>query len=275
MEVFSLRPGATELPLSADGIEADLIQIKNIVGLGPVKATVNTTPFGSVDGESHHGSSVGKRNIVITVGFNANWIDHTIESLRTFLYEYFMPKSHVSLRFFSTLRPTCEIEGVVESCEPVLFSKQPEMQISIICPQPDFISIVETTLEGNTVDDDSVVEIEYEGTAETGFELEVGVGDPSWTYSGNVLVKNITEDVQTLSTETTLDAANKMMMGSVRGNKYIQSMNGVGFITDLLRVTLIEDKWPELRPGLNQFSVVTLTPNHDWLLKYRNRYGGL
>ncbi len=62
IEIINPRVPTLLLPLSNLGVEP--IQIRNVEGLGPVKASVNTQPFGSVDGESYVGSNVGKRNIV-------------------------------------------------------------------------------------------------------------------------------------------------------------------------------------------------------------------
>ena len=51
----------------------DPIHIRDITGLGPVKAEIATTPFATSDGELFQGSTVGKRNIVMTLGFNPDW----------------------------------------------------------------------------------------------------------------------------------------------------------------------------------------------------------
>ncbi len=99
VEVFG--PVPLILPLGEGETNTDPIQIRDVQGLGPVKANVNTSPFGSFDGEAYTGSSVGKRNIVLTLGLNPNWKDQSITSLRQLLYTYFMPKRAVTLRFFS------------------------------------------------------------------------------------------------------------------------------------------------------------------------------
>ena len=68
VKAYSSWRSAPTLPLSDSGrAETDLIQIRNIDGLDPVKASVNTSPFGSVDGASYVGSSVESRNIVLTI----------------------------------------------------------------------------------------------------------------------------------------------------------------------------------------------------------------
>src|SRR6266542_614762 len=152
MKVTNPRVASSPLPVVSLGTEAtDPIQIKNIEGLGPVDATVNTAQYGSIDGEFYNGSVVGKRNIVLTVGLNPNYASQSMEFLRQCLYQYFMPKSAVSLRFASTHMPEVSIDGVVESFEPNMFSKDPEIQVSIICPQSEFVAVIPTAIQGVTV----------------------------------------------------------------------------------------------------------------------------
>ena len=59
VKAYSSWRSAPTLPLDDNGrAETDLIQIRNIDGLDPVKASVNTSPYGSIDGASYAGSSV-------------------------------------------------------------------------------------------------------------------------------------------------------------------------------------------------------------------------
>jgi hypothetical protein len=76
---------------------------------------------------------------VLTLGLNPNWVDQTVASLRRVLYRYLMPEAWTKLRFFSDDMPTVDIEGYVESFDPNMFTQDPEIQVSIICPKPDFI----------------------------------------------------------------------------------------------------------------------------------------
>src|SRR4051812_37225536 len=115
LEVFSDRSSAPLLPLTGDYAGGDSIQIKSIEGLGPIKATVNTAQLGSGVGKSFSGSTIGDRNIVITVGLNPNWAVKSMASLRQELYSYFMTQQKTKLIFHSTHLPTVSIEGIVEA----------------------------------------------------------------------------------------------------------------------------------------------------------------
>ncbi len=98
IEVFRTMSPTPKLLLGGDTPNTDPVQIRNLEGVGPVKALVNTIPYAELDGESYAGSSTSKRNIVMTLGLNPNWVDQSIESLRHLLYSYFMPKRMVRLR---------------------------------------------------------------------------------------------------------------------------------------------------------------------------------
>lgn len=261
----------------------DPIQVRGITGLGPVKASVNTTPFGSIDGEAYKGSSVGKRNIVFTFGLNPNWVDQSIASLRQLLYEYFMPKQSVKLTFHSDL-PTCAIYGIVESFEPNIFSRDPEIQVSIICPMPDFVSVASSQVNGIVGDGSTSIVIDYEGTISTGFVLEVRSTVGNVAYTGNIEVQNQVDLLQSpfvntmdlTAIDVTVDTTKYFKMSSVRGDKYVYSITTFdSIITDILKTISPDTKWPVLEPGSNEFQVVAAESGQSWQLTYFKRFGGL
>jgi len=142
MEVISAQPGVPDLPLGGFVPNNEAIQIRNIEGLGPVKADVATTGYATGRGEISTGSSIPKRNIVLTLGLNPNWVDQSMSSLRQLLYQYFMPESWVHLTFFfSDDFPSVYIDGIVESFDPNIFSQDPEIEISILRLKPDFSGV--------------------------------------------------------------------------------------------------------------------------------------
>lgn len=286
IEAHSPRADIDELTLSIGNVETDTIQIRNIDGLGPVKASVNTTPFGSSDGEFSNGNIVGKRNIVMTVGLNPNWIDQSVENLRSLLYAYFIPKAGVTLRFFSDERPSCEIFGWVEGCEPIIFSKDPQVQISIICPQPDFVGVDSVIIQGEIksdveviegfIDPEDATEIDYEGTVSTGFKLTLTPSVAVPAYTGHFIIVNKTPELVTIQFETTVDETQDVEFSSIKGQKYLRLFTGVP--VNILHLAISPSgpfKWAQLQPGLNTFGVVSGTEGQEWVLEYFNRYGGL
>lgn len=266
--------------MTAAEILASPIQIRNINGLNPVTASVNTTPYGSVDGESYSGSNLGKRNILLTLGLNPNWVDQTMESLRHQLYKYFMTKQKVRLTFFSDVLPTTSIVGYVESCEPNIFSRDPEMQVSIICPEPDFVSVTPKVVTGVLLDVDeggATTTIVYEGTVPTGFVVKVENPPGASIATGRIEI-DIAYPTPTIFVlnPATVDDNHYVEISSVRGNKYARNVTISPFaIANVLKNVTQASKWPVLEPGENNVIVMAQEPGELWTLTYSERFGGL
>jgi hypothetical protein len=280
LEVLTSAVTSPPLALNSSGTpETDLIQIRNVDGLGPVAGVIGTSKYGSLDGETLIGSSVGKRNIVITVGFNPDWSIQTPETLRAILYRYFMPKNKVKLRFSSSNLPRVEIEGIVETVEPSIFSADPELQISIICPQPYFSAVDATVLSDytTTIGDGSAIPINYTGTAPTGYTLTLEKGNGA-DYNGRLLVVN-NQPYQPNETiemsNITLAAAYVVVLNTNPGSKAYQRVQAGLAPQNLLGYITAQSVWSILRPGQNNFRVQAQTPGNFWTMRYNTKYGGL
>lgn len=273
VKAYSSWRSAPTLTLDADGrAESDLIQIRNIDGLDPVKASVTTSPYGSVDGASYTGSKVLSRNIVLTLKPNPNWDTWTYEKLRRLLYSYFMPKLLTRLVFYSDDMIPVEIYGIVEGVSVNMFTKEPELQVSIICPDPYFTALDPTVLTG--VNDETKT-FDYNGNVESGILVKVThvsgtpttigiqLGDPKITYFG------VNADVTTTK---------YFELSSIPMRKYVQNVNvGTGVIDNLLSNVYLQEGslWPTLQPGENEFIVVTDNGVQDYELIFYERFGGL
>lgn len=265
VKAYSAWESAPTLLLDANGrAETDLIQIRNIDGLDPVKASVNTSPRGIVVGDSYTGSSVPSRNIVLTVGLNPDWDLWTYEKLRQLIYSYFMPMRPIRLVFYSDDLIPVEIIGIVESAAQNMFSKDPEFIISVICPDPYFTALNPTVLTGQAGD---TVEIDYNGNVETGIRLmltAVSGLDPTAI------------DIPDFTVEATVNPLLYFEMGSQPMQKFIQNVDmSSGVITNLLDKMIDGSLWPVLKPGINAFYVITDQGVQDWELTYFERFGGL
>jgi Phage tail protein len=276
VKAFSSWRSAPELLLSDNGrVETDLIQLTNIDGLDPVKAAVNTSPFGSVDGEAYTGSSVLSRNIVLTLHPNPNWDNWTYESLRRLLYSYFMPKRPTRLVFYSDDMIPVEITGIVESVTVNQFSKDPDIQVSIICPDPYFIALDPKVLTGQAVrSGGAVVEIDYQGTVEAGIHVEVtSVSGAAPTIIG---VQIGDPQISRFNVVASVSSSVYFEANSLPMQKFVQNVNLTnGVITNLLSKVQEGSSWSLLQPGENDFSVITDAGVQDWELTYFERFGGL
>lgn len=277
VKAYSSLPSPPTLLLDENGREeTDLIQVRDIQGLDPVKAAVSTTNYGSVDGAAFTGASVSTRNIVLTLHPNPDWKTWTYESLRRLVYSYFMPKLPVRLVFYSDDISPVVISGIVESCVANPFVKDVEMVVSIICPDPYFTDLNPTVITGNSSDGTVPTEIQYDGDIEAAIQVEVTrVADPAPTTIGIQIGDPALSYFNVIG--ATVNANMYFIMSSQPGQKYVQNVQeGSGVITNLLNLMQRGSSWPKLQPGSNDFSVITDHPgNQFWTLTYYTRRGGL
>lgn len=261
------------------GEDEDPLQIRDMQGLGPVKATINTTQIAQ-RGTTYVGSNSGNRNIVLIIGFNPDWVNYTVASLREKVYGYFMPEQPVTLRIFRDDGPPVEIDGYTESCEPNIFSQDPEMQISVICPQPDFIAVSPSVVEGTADVDPVTTDFTAVSTIPTTALLEVTAaeGDET-TYDGKITFERTTlapgSEIFTV-TGTVADAITTKIDSKI-GDKTALVDYGPEQ-TNLLNTMTPDSVWPRITPGTNKVRVILESvagvPKH-WKLTYFDRFGGL
>lgn len=278
LEIVSSQPDAPSLPLGGFMPNDDPVQIRNIDGLGPVKSDLALTPFATGKGELFQGAATGKRNIVLTLGLNPNWAEQTVSALRQLLYRYFMPELWSTLRFVSDEYPILSINGITESFEPNIFSQDPEIQISVICPRPDFIDLDTIVTEGVIGVDSDEIMLNYDGTVNAGFVLLVESTPELSTYSGGMTVANtFAGETKTLSLSSlTVDDTMYLEVNTVKTTRHIYNVRYTdGEEFNILGKMAINSKWPEFGPGLNMLAISTDTPGLKWKLGYFNRYGGL
>lgn len=278
MELFSAQVSAPELALGGFMPSDDPVQVRNIEGLGPVKADITSTALASGRGEQHQGTFTGKRNIVMTLGLNPDWENETMATLRQRLYTYLMPEQWTKLRFFSSHLPTCDIEGIVESFEPNMFSEDPEIQVSVICHKPDFVDVDATIFNGVVDDGTEELSFEYIGSVPTGFEVRIDGSTDLPAYTGDITVVNKTpiEPQMFQVIDVTINALKFFKLTSIRNQKRVANLSTAGgVVTNLMAKMTDESVWPEIRMGENNFSVAAETPGQVWTLAYFNRFGGL
>ena len=251
-------------------INTDLVQIRKIDGLDPVKASISTSKFGSKDGSFLTGKNLDDRNIVLTLGLNPDWVDWDYSKLRNLLInDYFMTKSLVRLVFDTDEYPQMEIEGHVETCEQNRFSKDPEIQVSIICPDPLLVASGQTTIlqAPNT---EFPLDIQYVGTVPTGFKLDLLHVSGSNPTQVNIHAQGPT--VMTINDAPVVDSTHYLEVYSVPGERYIKK-NGTG--ANIFNKMTDASEWPMLYPGLNQFYIDTNNGVQQWLMTYNALFGGI
>lgn len=225
MEVFNaVGISVANLPITNPVPSSEYV-VRNIDGLQPVKADIQTSPYAIQDGGFFQSSRTGGRNIIVTLGYGyPSLTNKTIETLRRELYSIFPPKSMVKLRFFNDdlAYKTTEIIGYIETHEPKLFTKEPEVQISIICPKPNFNELQTLTRTGATRES---IDFPYRGDADVGFVVNL------YTQSDltKVIISNgrVDEDmVLDFPSPNILNKFRTLRISTLPGQKNITVSNG-------------------------------------------------
>lgn len=118
------------LLLELDKPEDTGIVVKSVDGLGPAKATINTTALSLTDSAIFNGSRVGMRTITLTL---LPLAVPTVERARHHIYNLLPIKQPVTIVVRTDTR-TVKTLGYVESSEPDIFSSEEAVKVTLICP---------------------------------------------------------------------------------------------------------------------------------------------
>lgn len=252
--------------------------ITEIQGLGPVKANVNMTQLATADGDIFNSSRLNGRNIVIKARFA---YANTIEEARLLSYKFF-PIGHKLTFHIETDNRIAETEGYVESNEPDIFSDESDMQVSVLCESPWFLSVDEDGRQQTNFSNvvamfefpfqnlghEPVTEfgriinkkestVYYDGDAETGCKIEIhAIGNVEMVTIYNVKTGDkMIIDTNKLETLTghKLISGDTIIINTVKGNKFINLIRE-GETINILNVLGKDAEWFQLVKGDNLFA---------------------
>lgn len=207
----------------------------------------------------------------------------SIEDSRHVSYKYFPLKEPVKM-YFETDSKTVYLQGYVEENQPGIFSKDEETPITVVCPDPWFYELSETTtvltgvepmfefpFDNNSltqklivfgeIQNASVKEFFYKGDVPVGFVAELQVRDPeSKIPVRRIRIMNldtretleIDTDKVAKITEGSLQFADTIYISTVPGDKYAYIVRG-GEEIDILNAITKESSWPMIYAGTNTF----------------------
>ncbi len=113
--------------------------VKNIDGLGPVKATINMSTYATCDGSTFNSAFMDARDINLSLLYYQTE-NESIEDIRQKSYKYFPNKKKIHL-LIETDNRTVWTEGYVEDNVPNMFSPDTGCTITIRCPDPYLYSV--------------------------------------------------------------------------------------------------------------------------------------
>lgn len=275
------------------------IRENGIDGLGPSKATINTTEVATNDGSLFNSARARSRNIVFDLGFLPN---PTIEHTRQNSYKYFPIKRRIEIEVETDLRISSTY-GYVESNDVNIFSKQEGALISVICPdswlysEGDHLtlfstisplfefpfsneSLVDPLLIMGEITIDTQGTIVYTGDAPIGVLMTVNF---LGVVTGLHISNDDTQEVMEIN-DTRLAAitgsgfieGDQLTISTVKGNKYVLLQRS-GVVYNVLNA-LEKDAsdWFQLEKGNNLFVYTATTgiENLQFIIQNRIAYEG-
>lgn len=255
----------------------------SIDGLTPVKANLNFSTVGVNDGSIYNSGRKDNRNIVLSIKPLRD-----IEENRIALYKFFPLKRACSFYFKNGSRDVF-VDGIVESVSGSLFEKSQTIQVSIICPSPDFKALEETIddvsqiipqfsfpfaipaagVAFSTIDKAAEKNVYNAGDAESGLIIEMRalgeVSDP----------KIYDEAANSFELDIDLVAGDIITINTNKGEKSVTLFRD-GTETNIINLVKPNPTWFTLQPGDNVF--LHAATNDDLLqivFRHRSQYEGV
>lgn len=246
--------------------------ITELDGLDPTKSNIVTTSFARRDGTQQQASRRESRYPSIKLGFDPDYDEHTIDSIRDHLYRIFMTKTNVELRYLRSDGLHVKVFGEVETFESPRMTQDPDATIRIFCFDPDFRSLSDKIITDHTVSDDSVGILEYAGSVETGFIFRMTADRPV----AGVTISNVTDNgkAHILEFRGGLNFEDKLEISTVAGSKGAWVTRGTNRVSVLQGVSSFAD-WVNLFPGDNRLNVFTEGAPVQFDIEYSDKYGGI
>jgi Phage tail protein len=267
--VDNLQSGTLLLPLmdSSGGYS-----VKDIQGLDPVKASLISSKLAQMDGAQHQHSRREPRNILMKLGFEPDYVTSTVDSLRSNLYQYLMPKDVVTFALYKDDILFGTTEAYVESCENNMFTADPEIDISLICYDPDFYAPAETELANwSTTSGISTHTIDYNGTSDTGVIFSLTFPEPATEIRLYNTRPDQVLDVLILTGEFLV---NDVLTVNTNPGKKAVTVTRAGLPIPSLYFLDRTSSWISLKKGNNLFRAHYSGTVIPYTLKYTARYGG-
>lgn len=270
VEVTNRRGNILTLAIEED--QDNPYQINDIDGLDPVQAVLTSSSYAGTDGEVFQFAKRAARNIKVKLDLDPDFVDHTYTTLRQGLYPFFMPKSEIKLRLYSDTGLYVDIIGVVEDCSSPLFDQDPNVDISIMCYDPDFVDPRMVSVDANTTSGTTPIVLDYPGNIETGVVVTLNLNRTLDEFT----IYNIDEGGNILQLDFTGDLLDDdiLVVSSLKGSKGITLIRS-GVSSSFLYGRSAQSRWIELGEGLNNFRIYAPGDPIPYVLEYVVRYGGL
>lgn len=271
-----------ELPLRTSG-EAYGIYVFNLDGLGSPKATVNGVGGPGFDGVRVNSIRTDARHLVLSLAMPN---PATEEAAKALIYKMFPIKQNITLGI-TTDSVEVKTECFVESNEVSQFSKIENATISLICPNPYFMDLVEwesslsydsgiplfefpfsnesltdPLIEFGLVTTVPTAQILYDGAVETGAIFSLfftgNVGGLSISNSNGGQIMTIDETVGEALAGSDIMTGDTIRINTRSGEKSVEFIRG-GNTYNMIAGIGLDDDWITIRPGINYIVIGATT----------------
>lgn len=246
--------------------------VEEIQGLDPVKATLVSSSFAQIDGEQYHSSRREARNIKIKLGLEPDFVNTSVSSLRNRLYGFLMPKTEVTLRFVHDDGLEVDILARVETFETPLFTKEPEVDVSLMCFSPDFYDPTPVNISGMTTDLTTETLVHYAGSVEAGITFDLSVDRSLNEFT--IYHRPPDGSLRSLAFVSPLVAGDALHISTISGTKGA-ALTREGVVTSMLWGVAPQSDWIEFQPGDNHIRVYATGVGIPFNIQYTTKYGGL
>ena len=291
-EISSTTKSGERLTIELRDPYSSGIAIKEITGLGPVKADLSMDRFALIDGAFLKGVRVGTRNVVLTL---IPW-GEDIQQLRRKLYKYFGVSETISLEVITDW-VSAKSDFIVESVEPNIFSERQEIQVSLIGLDP-YWKASSSQIQKVVGFNDTVPQFEFPFFSENNHKLIFGdmtnstgkdiryLGDAAagaiitFTFNGtvgNLIISNTTYDeTMSISKAGQFYAGEQLVVDTRPGKKSITHFAGgkKSYITGVLAAG---SDWIQMHPGINTIALQYAGGSEDMsvAIEYETLYRGI
>ena len=259
--------------------------VATINGLESLKAVINTSRAGLMDGTLFNSSAMSERALTLTI-----MPMEPVEKNRIALYRLLQVKQYCKV-YYSNGSRDVYIEGYVESIENDLFTQSQEIQFSIICPQPYLSGLYYITadlnkilrlfefpcaidkkgIEFSRIQRDYMATIQNKGDAESGVIIVI-------TAKGNVTNPVIYNPDTGGSFKVTItrQESDQLMIWTVSGDKWVRYIHE-GVASNAINKVAPSPEWFVLTAGDNIFSydAVSGADNMSIYFMFKYKYIGV
>lgn len=278
LDILNAMGSTLTLPLEKD---TKGFFVRDVKGLGPVKATLTSSTVASLDGAWFSSGRREPRNLLIKLGLDPDYSLYSAHDLRNELYDYLMPNTEakVKLRMYDHRKTgyldqylNVEIDVRVESLELDMFTRDPSVDISLIAYRPEFVDPENTIFEGVTTDTLDEELLDYQGTINTGVLFTIFPNRALREFTIYHIPPN--QKLYKVYYTQELEDSTTLEISSIPGNKYVRRYTN-GIESNRLPFLAPQSDWLTLMPADNKIRVYAEGAPVPYTIEYQNKYGGL